>query len=380
MSGVVQNQDSYMKGRIGQRAFTDAIPGDLRRRDGRVGAPDRPRTTAPIETYRCEDAEAIVVAMGTIGRLARSRRRPPARAQGRRVGCRRPSPASGPSRPRSCAAVLRNARRGGRRGAHRRAAGRRQPADARGPGGSARPCRSRTARCRASSRRAAGLGSRDVAAGDLAAVYDWLLDPDELGRRDRSSCWASGTRWRCRRRPLELRPAGCLQRARPLHRRLRLGHHQQAGGDALRRPVRAPGAGLSALRLGEEGPADDLLPDHREEPIRQHAELHEVDFVPVQDAAAFSYGAPLAGLVDGGAVFINSPLTDPEASLGVAAGRAPGPRSWRATSGSPRSTRPRWRPAPRAPAGARGADAGRRAGRASSCGWRRSPSARGLDR
>ena len=27
MTGVVQNQDSYMKGRIGQRAYTDRIPG-----------------------------------------------------------------------------------------------------------------------------------------------------------------------------------------------------------------------------------------------------------------------------------------------------------------------------------------------------------------
>ena len=29
MTGVVQNQDSYMKGRIGQRAFYDRLPGEL---------------------------------------------------------------------------------------------------------------------------------------------------------------------------------------------------------------------------------------------------------------------------------------------------------------------------------------------------------------
>src|SRR5689334_6817305 len=29
MTGVVQNQDSYMKGRIGQRAYTDRVPGEL---------------------------------------------------------------------------------------------------------------------------------------------------------------------------------------------------------------------------------------------------------------------------------------------------------------------------------------------------------------
>ncbi len=50
-----------------------------------------------------------------------------------------------------------------------------------------------------------------------------------------------------------------------------------------------------------------------EEPIRQHAELHEVDFVPVQDISAFQYGAPLGGLVAGGTLFIQTAETDPEA-------------------------------------------------------------------
>jgi pyruvate-ferredoxin/flavodoxin oxidoreductase len=50
-----------------------------------------------------------------------------------------------------------------------------------------------------------------------------------------------------------------------------------------------------------------------EEPIRQHNELRSVDLVPVHDAAAFSHSAPLAGLVYGGAVFLNTPLVDPEA-------------------------------------------------------------------
>ena len=63
-----------------------------------------------------------------------------------------------------------------------------------------------------------------------------------------------------RRRP----PTGRrLQPARPLDRRVRLGHDEQARGDARRRAVRPARPGLPALRLGEEGPADDLLPDDR---------------------------------------------------------------------------------------------------------------------
>jgi pyruvate-ferredoxin/flavodoxin oxidoreductase len=36
MSGVVQNQDSYMKGKIAQRYFYDQVKPALAERDGRV--------------------------------------------------------------------------------------------------------------------------------------------------------------------------------------------------------------------------------------------------------------------------------------------------------------------------------------------------------
>src|SRR6187551_1234979 len=60
MTGVVQNQDSYMKGRIGQRAYTDRVPGELAAAmtewteltGRRLGA---------IEAYRCTDASEILV-------------------------------------------------------------------------------------------------------------------------------------------------------------------------------------------------------------------------------------------------------------------------------------------------------------------------------
>jgi pyruvate-ferredoxin/flavodoxin oxidoreductase len=48
-------------------------------------------------------------------------------------------------------------------------------------------------------------------------------------------------------------------------------------------------------------------------PIRVHAELDQVDFVPLHDVSAFGLGNPLAGLVDGGDLFIQSPLPTPEA-------------------------------------------------------------------
>src|SRR5438045_3948097 len=63
MSGVVQNQDSYMKGKIAQRWYYDQVEGHLEdcfaefyRNTG--------RRYDFLEPYRCEDAEYILVGMG----------------------------------------------------------------------------------------------------------------------------------------------------------------------------------------------------------------------------------------------------------------------------------------------------------------------------
>jgi pyruvate-ferredoxin/flavodoxin oxidoreductase len=50
-----------------------------------------------------------------------------------------------------------------------------------------------------------------------------------------------------------------------------------------------------------------------EGPIRTHAELSHVDFVPLNDVNVFRLGNPLAGLVDGGLLFVQSAAADPGA-------------------------------------------------------------------
>src|SRR5262245_2303145 len=63
MSGVVQNQDSYMKGKLAQRAYYDKVQPALDEAYA-IFAQKTGRKYGPVEAYRCEDAEYILVGMG----------------------------------------------------------------------------------------------------------------------------------------------------------------------------------------------------------------------------------------------------------------------------------------------------------------------------
>jgi len=63
MSGVVQNQDSYMKGKIAQRWYYDRV-GPALEDAFRVFKEKTGRKYDFVESYRCEDAEFIIVGMG----------------------------------------------------------------------------------------------------------------------------------------------------------------------------------------------------------------------------------------------------------------------------------------------------------------------------
>src|SRR5580693_441462 len=63
MSGVVQNQDSYMKGKIAQRWYYDRVEPVLEEAF-ELFAMKTGRKYGFVEAYRCEDAEYILVGMG----------------------------------------------------------------------------------------------------------------------------------------------------------------------------------------------------------------------------------------------------------------------------------------------------------------------------
>jgi len=307
MSGVVENQDAYMKGRIGQRAYTERIPGVLAESMAEWTALTG-RHVAPIETYRTEGAREILVAMGTIADTAIAVV-DHLRSQGRPVGCVavtsfRPFPAA------ELAAALGGAR----------AIGVVERTDE--PMAVANPLTRelKAALFDAAAEGelmprihafAAGLGSRDVGAGDLVAVFDRLavheVPPEPirvLGIRHPLALEAS---------PVDLRPVGAYS--------LR-GHSIGGFGSVTTNKLVATLAGelfdkqvQAYPRYGSEkkGLPTTYYLTIADAPIRLHAELDQVDFVPLHDVSAFGLGDPLAGLVPGGDLFIQSTRKDPEA-------------------------------------------------------------------
>jgi pyruvate-ferredoxin/flavodoxin oxidoreductase len=306
MTGVVQNQDSYMKGRVAQRSFYDRIPAAL------TSAMDdwaalTGRRHGLIEAYRTEDAERVLVAMGTIVDTALSvvdhLRANGVRAGAVAVTSFRPFPAP------QLAEVL--------AGARAVAVVERTDEPAASANPLTRELKAALADLAADGNAiprvvsaSAGLGSRDVAAGDLLAVFDWLADPWVMAEHPYA---VLGVRHALALAPvpIDLRPAGGFS--------LR-GHSIGGFGSVTTNKLLAATVaelfGLYVQAYPRYGSEKRGLPTTyyltvAEERVRQHAELTSVDMVALYDVAAFGQGDPLAGVVAGGTVFVHSPLTDP---------------------------------------------------------------------
>ena len=307
MTGVVQNQDSYMKGRIGQRAYYDRLRPSLDEAFARWASLTG-RAYVPVRQHRCSDADEVLVSMGTIDDTAEAVV-DVLRRDGRPVGSAavtafRPFPADDLRR------ILRNARTV--------AVVERtdEPAAADNP----LTRETKAALYAAAAEGAmvprvlsvsAGLGSRDVSAGDLAAILDWAAIH---GERERDYA-VVGIRHPLAlpARPIDVRPRGAYS--------LR-GHSIGGFGSVTTNKLIATIVGevfdkyvQAYPRYGSEkkGLPTTYYLTIADEPIHTHAELDRVDLVPLHDVSAFGLGNPLAGLVDGGTLFLQSELTDPAA-------------------------------------------------------------------
>ena len=308
MTGVVQNQDAYMKGKIGQRAFYGRLVGSLayamREWEELTG-----RSYGAIAAHRTADADQIVVSMGTMADTAIAVV-DHLRAAGRRVGCLavtafRPFPAEELGEAVRNASAVAVIERTDEPAAHDNPLTRElKAALADLAAGGARIPRVVSA--------SAGLGSRDVAAGDIAAVFDWIADPEQMRRR-RFAVLGIRHPLALEKVPIDIRPPGAYSL-----RGHSIGGFGSVTTNKLLATLMGDLFGLQVQAYPRYGSEKKGLPTTyyltiADAPIRQHGELDRVEFVPLYDVAAFRHGNALAALVDGGDIFMQTSLSDPEA-------------------------------------------------------------------
>ncbi len=311
-TGVVQNQDSYMKGKIAQRAWYDRVEEKLQ------AAMDEfysltGRRYGLIDTYAMDDAEYAIVGMGSMMETARATVDYLRAEQGLRVGivhvtAFRPFP--GPqlvealSRVRAFSVIermdnpmaqsnpltveIKAAFADALTGANRYPEITRIPTIYSG---------------------SAGLGSRDVRPGDFIAVVKNMM---EEGRR----YFVLGIKHELaldNSFDPDIRPKGSFSMR---------GHSVGGYGSVTTNKVIADIVGdmfgLQVQAYPKYGSEKKGLPTTyyltiSQEPIRTHCELKYVEFVPLNDVSAFYTGNPLAGLSKGGMIFVQTSKTDPAA-------------------------------------------------------------------
>jgi len=312
MTGVVQNQDSYMKGKIAQRAYYDRVLPELKQAMSEF-ADLTGREYAVVESHRMEDAEYAIVGMGSYIDTAEATVDHIREQLGIKIGVVHITS----FRPFPSAEVVDALR-------HVKAFSVLERMD--NPMSQSNPV---TREIKAAFADAlmglegypdvtsmpqvfsgsAGLGSRDVHPGHIIAVARNMI-VDE-GKR----YFALGIKHELalpEEDNPDIRPEGSLSMR---------GHSVGGYGSVTTNKVIATIAGevfgKNVQAYPKYGSEKKGLPTTyyltvADGPIRTHSELTHVDFVPLNDVSAFLTSNPLAGLLPGGTVFIQSPKTEAE--------------------------------------------------------------------
>ncbi len=308
MSGAVQNQDSYMKGKIAQRAYTDQVEGAL---TDAFEAFEKAtgRRYDFVDGYRLEDAEYALVGMGSTMETAQIAVDWLREQRGLKIGVLHVT-AFRPFPGRRVVEALR----------HLKAFAVIERMD--NPLAESNPLTmeikaafadaltdGRTAGIPRIDSGSAGLGSRDVTPADLVAVADNLLA-------------TSPKRYFVLGIDHEL----ALERTVSFDARAKgsfsvRGHSVGGFGSVTTNKILATVVAdlfdLYVQAYPKYGSEKKGLPTNyyltiAPEPVRSHADLDVVDFVPLNDVNAFNLGDPLAGLVEGGMLFMQSHRTSPQ--------------------------------------------------------------------
>ena len=310
MSGVVQNQDSYMKGKIAQRWYYDRVAPALA--DAfTVFAEQTGRRYDCVMPYRCEDAEYVIVGMGSYMETAQVTvdylRRKGILAGALTVCCFRPFPARQIVEAlKHCAAFSVIERMDdplSTTGNHLTREIKAAFCDAlSGHAGHAQLLQVPTIH-----HGAAGLGSRDVRPGDVIAIFDNMIEHGQ-------EFFCVGID-----HPLALRVTDDPDLRPPGGFSMR-GHSVGGFGSVTTNKVIATIAGdifgKDVQAYPKYGSEKKGLPTTyyltiADEHIRMHSELEHVDLVVCNDPTALQSGNPLKGMVRGGATYLQSAHEEP---------------------------------------------------------------------
>jgi pyruvate-ferredoxin/flavodoxin oxidoreductase len=294
MSGVVQNQDSYMKGKVAQRFFTDRVMGFVREAMKTHGAATGRRLN-PVRSYRIKDAEVAILTMGSMSETLRATVDWAARHTDLRIGavqllCFRPFPAA--DLVRALAGVRAIAVIG--RMDDPMAGSNLLVAEVKAAFADALSGRVGMPRVSQMPRihcGIAGLGSRDVRPGHFIAAAKNLY---ERGKRD----FVLGIEHELAL-PIQLdpdvRPPGAFSM-----RGYSVGGFGSVATNKIIATVTAQLFDLHVQAYPFYGSEKKGLPTRyfltaADQPIRMHSELHQVEFVPLSAIASFNLGNPLEG-------------------------------------------------------------------------------------
>ena len=311
MSGSVQNQDAYMKGKIAQRWYYDQVApaledafDEFERNTGR-----RYDMVAP---YRCEDAEYILVGIGSYMETAQTtidylREEKGIKAGCLNIYCFRPFPS------RQIVDALKNCRA---------FTVIERMDDPLSTTGNHLTREIKAAFCDAATGQngiekidrvpqiyhgAAGLGSRDVRPGDINAIFENMIEEGQdffcVGVQHPIALTITDDP--------DLRPAGAFSMR---------GHSVGGFGSVTTNKVIATIAGQvfgkdvqAYPKYGSEkkGLPTTYFLTIAETHIYSHSELQYVNLIVLNDTNALFSGNPLTGLVDGGSIFMQSPYENP---------------------------------------------------------------------
>ncbi len=311
MSGVVQNQDSYMKGKVAQRWYYDQVGPALQDAFDEF-ARKTGRRYGYIDPYRCEDAEYILLGLGSYMETAQTtvdylREEKGILAGCLNICCFRPFPAEQIVEViRNCKAITVIERMD----------------DPLSTTGNHLTREVKAALYDASTGQngmekidsvprvyhgAAGLGSRDVRPGDIGAIFQNMID----GGTDFFVVGVHhGLALEVTEDP-DLRPPGAFSMR---------GHSVGGFGSVTTNKVIATIAGQvfgkDVQAYPKYGSEKKGLPTTyyltiADSHIFSHSELEYVNLVVLNDTNAIFMGNPLKGMVDGGAVFLQSHFENP---------------------------------------------------------------------